>query len=198
MALGRHRDNRQVFTGFRSRARMGAVASNPSISGICSIRPTLTLAGEGKGDFPIVSRNASSVSERSLLALANGIIIIQNWGKLTRGSLGQLHLQGAAMGHDGLEELTARVAFLEKIVPETWKRLFMVERKLLIGGTIFTVAELLPGQEEQSEIDSLKLIAESLSDVSPEFKLRLKDLDKDEGECCPMLPGIDPEDQTLS
>ena len=81
-------------------------------------------------------------------------------------------------------ELTERVKNLEKITAYLHRRLFRAERRLLITGTLLTHADDIAPADK---MDSHHVLAEKLQGVSPEFCLKLRDLDKEEDECCAHL-----------
>jgi hypothetical protein len=93
------------------------------------------------------------------------------------------------------DNLTARVENLEKIAAYLHRRLYRAERRLLMTGTLLTHAD------EVSTEDKKQLhheVTAKLREVSLEFSSKLRDLDKEEPNCCPMLAGRDADDQTLS
>ena|ERR1700744_4995543 len=93
------------------------------------------------------------------------------------------------MPENGLEVLSKKIDALEESVGEIRQRLFSLERKLLVTGTMLTHGEVLPEPKKRVEIEHIRLFAESLGKISPEFILRLKELDEDQDECCPMISG---------
>jgi hypothetical protein len=99
------------------------------------------------------------------------------------------------MADDPLKDLTARVEHIEKSVHKICERLFVVERKLLITGSVFTMGDSAPEGNEKRELNALNDVSQLLGNFSSDLKLRLQDLLEDEDECCPMLAGTGPDDQ---
>ena len=83
------------------------------------------------------------------------------------------------------DNLTARVENLERITAYLKERLFRAERRLLIAGTLLTHADEVP----------LHGFVATLKEASREFSSELRDLDDEENNCCPMLAGVDADDQ---
>ena len=102
------------------------------------------------------------------------------------------------MPDDGRDGLEIRVAALESQIAAMCRRLFSVERRMLLTGQLLSIGDLPSSDSKDLESDVLHSFSHALGEVSTEFRLRLHVLDEEEDKCCPMHPGADQDDQHIS